>query len=172
MQGTSLAGLYNFTISFIEILSLLALIATFVFLSRRNLIKLPRFNMAELKGWPMKDANFILLGEIFLVTCIFTMNSADFALQARGNEHYHFTGNFVYRKILLPFGQAAAIQASFYSSDWAGGDISSGYSDSWFTCLFPNIYISSWHFQTPIFQGLRLRAISLICLKSPVKSSI
>lgn len=95
MQGTSLAGLYNFTISFIEILSLLALIATFVFLSRRNLIKLPRFNMAELKGWPMKDANFILLGEIFLVTCIFTMNSADFALQARGNEHYHFTGNFV-----------------------------------------------------------------------------
>jgi heterodisulfide reductase subunit C len=33
--------------------------------------------MAELKGWPMKDANLILLMEIVLVSCIFTMNGAD-----------------------------------------------------------------------------------------------
>ncbi len=73
----SLGGFYTFMISFIEILSLGALIATFIFLSRRNLLKLPRLNMAELKGWPMKDANLILIMEIVLVTCIFTMNGAD-----------------------------------------------------------------------------------------------
>jgi heterodisulfide reductase subunit C len=73
----SLGGFYTFMISFIEILSLGALIATFAFLSRRNLLKLPRLTMAELKGWPMKDANLILLMEIILVSCIFTMNGAD-----------------------------------------------------------------------------------------------
>jgi heterodisulfide reductase subunit C len=73
----SLGGFYTFMISFIEILSLGALIATFAFLSRRNLLKLPRLTMAELKGWPMKDANLILLMEIVLVSCIFTMNGAD-----------------------------------------------------------------------------------------------
>jgi hypothetical protein len=44
-------SLYSFLINFIEILNALAFIATIVFLSRRNLIKLPRLNMAELKGW-------------------------------------------------------------------------------------------------------------------------
>jgi len=73
------AGLINF----IEILSLLAFLATIAFLSRRNLLKLPRFNMEELKGWPMKDANFILLGEIFLVFGIFLMNSAEMAWNAK-----------------------------------------------------------------------------------------
>jgi heterodisulfide reductase subunit C len=76
-QNLNIEFLYIGLINFIEILSLLALIATFVFLSRRNLLKLPRFTMSELKGWPTKDANIILIGEIFLVFCIFLMNSAD-----------------------------------------------------------------------------------------------
>jgi heterodisulfide reductase subunit C len=37
-------------------------------------------NMAELKGWPLKDDNLILIMEIVLVACIFTMNGADEAL--------------------------------------------------------------------------------------------
>lgn len=73
----ALGGFYTFMISFIELLSVGALLATIAFLSRRNLLKLPRLNMAELKGWPMKDANLILIMEIILVTCIFTMNGAD-----------------------------------------------------------------------------------------------
>ena len=44
----SLGGLYTFIISFIEILSVLAFIATLIFLSRRNLIKVPRLNMKEM----------------------------------------------------------------------------------------------------------------------------
>lgn len=82
---------YSGLINLIEILSLLALIATIVFLSRRNLLKLPRLNMAELKGWPMKDANIILIGEIFLVFGIFLMNSAESAwLNTNAQEGYHF----------------------------------------------------------------------------------
>jgi uncharacterized membrane protein len=88
----SLGGFYTFMISFIEILSVLALLATIVFLSRRNLLKLPRLNMKELAGWPKKDANLILIMEIVLVTFIFTMNGADEAIQLlKGNESYGFS---------------------------------------------------------------------------------
>lgn len=83
----SLGGFYTFMISFIEILSVLALIATFIFLSRRNLIKLPRLNMKEMKGWPKMDGNMILFMEILLVGCIFTMNGADEVLYSRGASH-------------------------------------------------------------------------------------
>jgi len=86
MFRESLGGFYTFMISFIELLSVAALIATIAFLSRRNLLKLPRLNMKELAGWPMKDANLILIMEIVLVSCIFTMNGADEALlNLKGN---------------------------------------------------------------------------------------
>lgn len=83
-------SLYVGLINFIEILNLLAFIATIVFLSRRNLLKLPRLNMSELKGWPMKDANLILLGEIFLVGGIFLMNTSESVLASRGVYEYRF----------------------------------------------------------------------------------
>lgn len=83
----SLGGFYTFIISFIEVLSVLAFIATLVFLSRRNLIKLPRFNMREMKGWPKIDGNMILFMEIILILCIFTMNGADEALYRAGLSH-------------------------------------------------------------------------------------
>lgn len=87
MDGSALAGIYTFTINFIEILSVLAFIATITFLSRRNIIRLARFQMPELKGWPTKDANLILGMEIILITCIMTMNATDLELQARGETH-------------------------------------------------------------------------------------
>jgi len=53
--------LYTIIIGFIEVLSLLAFVATFVFLWRRNILKLPRFFSAEMNGWPKLDGNLILL---------------------------------------------------------------------------------------------------------------
>ena len=91
---SGLGGFYTFLISFIEILSLLALTATVAFLSRRNLLKLPRFNKTELLGWPTKDANLILIMEIVLVTCIFTMNGTDEVLYRLGKSHFEGTGSF------------------------------------------------------------------------------
>lgn len=91
---TSLGGFYTFMISLIEILSVSALLATIIFLSRRNLLKLPRLNMKELIGWPKKDANLILIMEIILVLCIFTMNGADEVLFNRGVSHFEGLGSF------------------------------------------------------------------------------
>lgn len=85
--GASLGGFYTFIISFIEILSILAFIATFIFLARRNLLKIPRFTMDEMTGWPKLDANLILIAELVLITFIFMMNGADEVLYQRGLSH-------------------------------------------------------------------------------------
>jgi len=97
-QGTFIGGLYTFTINLIEILSVLAFIATITFFYRRNILRLPRFWKAEMKGWPVTDANLILLGEAYLITCIMLMNSGDVALQRMGV--YHETGPFLVSGII------------------------------------------------------------------------
>ena len=97
-------AIYSTLINLIEILSLLALIATFIFLSRRNLLKLPRLHMDELKGWPMKDANIILIGEILLVFGIFLMNSAESAWLINSNgTGYHFILSSVFALFFTSF---------------------------------------------------------------------
>ena len=100
VENTPFAGFYTFVISFIEVLSLLALIATFIFLARRNLLKIPRFQKSEMNGWPKLDGNIILYFEIYLVTCIFLMNSADLALQSR--DIYHHTQPFAISQFIAP----------------------------------------------------------------------
>jgi len=87
-----LGGLYTLIIGSIEVLSFFALIATFVFLARRNLLKVPRLVMPEMGGWPKIDANLILFGELALVTGIFMMNGADVVLQKIDPAHYPSTG--------------------------------------------------------------------------------
>jgi heterodisulfide reductase subunit C len=82
-----LGGFYTFVISFIEVLSVLALVATIAFLARRNILRLPRFHKPEMKGWPFKDANYILFLELALIFFIFLMNSAD---MARHQNEYGF----------------------------------------------------------------------------------
>ncbi|MBC7886124.1 MAG: (Fe-S)-binding protein [Saprospiraceae bacterium] len=97
-----LSGFYTLIISTIEILSFLALIATIVFLNRRNLLKVPRLVKSELNGWPRLDANIILIAEIFLVTGIFTMNGADTLLQSIDAIHYPDTGRMAISSWLGP----------------------------------------------------------------------
>jgi hypothetical protein len=89
-----LGGFYTFIISFIEILSVLAFVATIAFLMRRNVLGVKRFQKPELKGFPRRDANLILLLEIILIIGIFCMNGGDKVLQMRGAAHYVTTGNF------------------------------------------------------------------------------
>ena len=88
-----LGSLYTFIIGFIEILSLLAFIATLIFLIRRNLLKIPRFHKDEMTGWPKLDGNLILYGEILLLIGIFSMNGADTLLQQMDPAHYPSTGS-------------------------------------------------------------------------------
>lgn len=83
----ALGGFYTFMVSFIEILSVLAFIGTIAFLSRRNLLKVPRLVKSELNGWPKLDANIILIMELTLICFIFMMNGADEVLYQRGDSH-------------------------------------------------------------------------------------
>lgn len=91
--ATLLGGFYTFVIGFIEILSLLAFIATVAFILRRVVLKIPRFHKPEMRGWPTKDALIILGMEIVLIVGIFTMNGADTVLQSMNMPHFPDTGN-------------------------------------------------------------------------------
>jgi ferredoxin len=72
-----LGSFYNVLMNFFEFLAVLVLLACILFLVRRNIIRLPRFQSSELNGWPRKDANIILFIEIALMCAILTMNATD-----------------------------------------------------------------------------------------------
>jgi len=97
-----MGGIYNVAISFFEILALLVLVACVVFLARRFVVKVPRLNAPELKGWPIKDATTILIVEIVLMAALLKMNAADQILQARKAEHYTHAGSFPVSHFLVP----------------------------------------------------------------------
>jgi ferredoxin len=89
-----LGPVYNMAIGFFEILAFGVLIACVVFLCRRYVVKLGRFQSAELQGQPNRDAATILVIEIVLMAALLKMNAADQILQARGAEHYIHAGSF------------------------------------------------------------------------------
>lgn len=86
--ASSLGGFYDVIISTIEILSVLAFVATLIFLVRRNLLKVPRFFKSEMDGWPRLDGNIILYLEIVLLIAICMMNGGEAVLGQRGVEGY------------------------------------------------------------------------------------
>lgn len=87
---------YNIFISFIEFLVVTVLISCTILLIRRNLLGIKRFKSIDLKGWPVIDANIILIIEIVLMIAILTMNSTDLILQNLNHEGYIETGNFYF----------------------------------------------------------------------------
>ena len=91
---------YNVFISIIEFFIILVLISCVIFLLRRNFVNINRLRSSELKGWPILDANLILIFEIILMVAILTMNASDLILQDHGK--YNLTGNFYFSSILKP----------------------------------------------------------------------
>ncbi len=89
-----LGPLYDLAIGFFEILAFGVLVACIIFLCRRYIIKLARFQSPELKGFANKDAATILIVEIVLMAALLKMNAADQILQLRGAEHYIKAGSF------------------------------------------------------------------------------
>ncbi|MEI9919501.1 MAG: (Fe-S)-binding protein [Bacteroidota bacterium] len=72
-----LGSFYDVLMNIFEFLAVAVLASCVIFLIRRNIIRLPRFQSTELKGWPRKDANIILFTEIVLMFAILTMNATD-----------------------------------------------------------------------------------------------
>ncbi len=91
-----LGVVYSAAINFFEILGVLVIAACAVFLYRRNVMKIGRFHSTEMKGWPFKDANYILIIEIVLMTALLVMNAAEGAYP----EGHHSEGPFVISGLL------------------------------------------------------------------------
>lgn len=93
---------YNVLIGFFEFLAVSVLLVCIIFLFRRNIVKVARFQKPEIKGWAKLDANLILTFEIVLMSAILIMNATDSILQARGEHHYPQVGSFWFSQFLMP----------------------------------------------------------------------
>lgn len=96
-----LGSFYGVLMNLFEFLAVAVLLACVFFLIRRNVLKVERFQSAEMTKWPTLDANLILITEIVLMTAILTMNASDQLLQGR-DEHYVATGNLFFSSFLIP----------------------------------------------------------------------
>ena len=100
-----LGDFYLILINFFEFLAVGVLTVCVIFLIRRNITKVERLQPSrhrELNGWPVLDANTILVIEIVLMMAILSMNAADSILQERGAEHYPLVGGFYFSMFLQP----------------------------------------------------------------------
>jgi heterodisulfide reductase subunit C len=84
-----LGPFYAFIIGAFEVLAALVLIACVFFLTRRNIMRIPRFWSKEMQGWPKTDANLILVFEIVLMFAFLLMNASDSLLVAMNSVYYN-----------------------------------------------------------------------------------
>ena len=106
-----LGQLYNLLIASFEILAALVLVSVVLFWLRRNAIKIRRFWKPEMKGWPKKDADYILYFEIVLMTLFLSMNATDQLLQEFGETNYTQAGLFPVSKLLTPLFSSFSIES-------------------------------------------------------------
>ena len=100
-----LGSFYGVLIGLFELLALGVLVSCSIFLIRRSILKVERFQPSrhrEMNGWPQLDGKVILVFEIVLMLAILTMNAADSALQDLGSAHYPAAGNFLISQWLKP----------------------------------------------------------------------
>jgi hypothetical protein len=90
-----LGSFYTILMNVFEFLAVAVLISCVFFLLRRNVLKVKRFQSAEMTRWPRLDANLILFTEIVLMMAILKMNAADQILQTR-DDHYTATGELFF----------------------------------------------------------------------------
>jgi ferredoxin len=96
-----LGSFYNVLMNVFEFLAIAVLLACIIFLIRRNVIKVARFQSVEMKGWPKLDGNLILVIESILMIAILSMNASDQILQTR-DDHYVTTGTLFFSSFLIP----------------------------------------------------------------------
>ena len=97
-----LGKVYDLLIASFEILAALVLISVVLFWLRRNALRVKRFWKPEMKGWPKKDADYILYFEIVLMTLFLSMNATDLLLQDSGDPYYIKAGSFPVSELMTP----------------------------------------------------------------------
>ncbi len=106
---------YNMLVTTLEVLAAMVIMACIVFLIRRNILKINRFESVEITRWPRLDANIILFTEIILMLAFLTMNTADTLQQSA-----HEVGPFLISGFLTPLltGFDAAVLHLIERSAW------------------------------------------------------
>ena len=97
-----LGSTYNYLIAIFEILAFLVLVSVTIFWIRRQILKIPRFWKKEMKGWPKKDALYILYFEMILMSLFLIMNASDYNLQQMDVPHYVKAGSFPISSHIAP----------------------------------------------------------------------
>ena len=113
-----LGSFYGFLIGFFEILSALVIISCFVFLYRRNILKVKRFTGTEMTKFPLFDGNIILVIEIILMAALLKMNAADVHLQ---NEYSLPISSYLH-PFFSSFSESTnyALMKTFWWFHWIG----------------------------------------------------
>ena len=93
---------YVIALNIFEFLAVGTLVASIIFLIRRNAIRIKRFTARELKGWPGLDANIILKAEITLMVAILVMNATDQALADKGFGYYTQIDGLFFSSMIKP----------------------------------------------------------------------
>ncbi len=86
---------YVVLISIFECFAVAVIFSCIAFWIRRHVVKVNRFQSADLEGFAKKDADTILYVEVILMVAFLSMNMADLQLQQLKAEHYPNTGNFL-----------------------------------------------------------------------------
>jgi heterodisulfide reductase subunit C len=89
-----LGSMYDVLIATFEVFAFLVIIAVVLFWTRRNWVRIQRFWKPEMKGWPKRDADYILYIEVVLMVLFLTMNASDYWLQQQGSAYYIKAGSF------------------------------------------------------------------------------
>ncbi len=113
-----LGGVYNVLMNIFEFLAIAVLVACVSFLFRRNVLKVARFQSAEMTGWPRMDGNLILTIEIVLMFAILFMNASDQLLQTR-SDHYVATGTLFFSSFLTSSLQSLSTPALIFIERFA-----------------------------------------------------
>lgn len=85
-------GIYNFFVFTGEILAILVIIGSIVFLYRRNVKKVSRFQGYEISYWSKVDANVDLVAVILLMVGFLAMNTGDAVLFSMNEEELKGAG--------------------------------------------------------------------------------
>ena len=97
-----LGPIYDAAIGFFEFLGMGVFVACVFLLARRHVVKIGRFWKPEMKGWPTKDATYILVIEIVLMGALLKMNASEQALHLKTGEAMA-GGWFPVSQYLVPF---------------------------------------------------------------------
>lgn len=91
-----LGSFYPWLINVFEFFALAVIVTCVLFLIRRSLVKVKRFDGEEMTRKPKIDASIILVSEILLMIAFLTMNAVDLNLQLLSADHYKATGEFFF----------------------------------------------------------------------------